>query len=83
MLCSVFSHWFSGCGSVTDTLCVLFSVIGSVVVVGGYIQVSLWMMAAERQSHRIRNRFLYNVLRQDIGWFDTHETGELNTRLAE
>ena len=61
----------------------LFSVIGGVVVLGSYVQVSLWMTAAERQSNRIRNRFLYNVLRQDIGWFDTHETGELNTRLAE
>ena len=32
-MCSVFSHWFGGGGSVMDTLCVLFSVIGSVVVV--------------------------------------------------
>ncbi|PVD39429.1 hypothetical protein C0Q70_02059 [Pomacea canaliculata] len=29
------------------------------------------------------NPKLLFVLSQDIGWFDTHETGELNTRLAE
>nr|KAG5714213.1 hypothetical protein BaRGS_018430 [Batillaria attramentaria] len=38
---------------------------------------------AERQAHRIRHKFLYNVLRQDIAWFDTHDIGELNTRLAD
>ncbi|KAK7110228.1 ATP-dependent translocase ABCB1-like isoform X2 [Littorina saxatilis] len=65
------------------TFAIYYCIIGVVVILCGYIQVSMWMMAAERQSHRIRNRFLYNVLRQDIGWFDTHETGELNTRLAD
>lgn len=52
-------------------------------IVTAYFQVSLWMIAAERQSHRIRQEFLKNVMRQDIGWFDTHEAAELNTRLAE
>lgn len=65
-------------------VCVLaVVVIGVIVLVCGYAQVSFWMTASERQSHRIRNKFFYSVLSQDIGWFDTHETGELNTRLAE
>ncbi|XP_076435076.1 ATP-dependent translocase ABCB1-like isoform X2 [Babylonia areolata] len=65
------------------TFAIYYVIIGVVVTVCGYVQVVTWMTASERQSHRIRNRFLYNVLRQDIGWFDTHETGELNTRLAD
>ncbi|KAL8570376.1 hypothetical protein ACOMHN_035794 [Nucella lapillus] len=65
------------------TYAIYYVIIGVVVITCGYIQVTAWLTAAERQSLRIRNQFLYNVLRQDIGWFDTHETGELNTRLAD
>ncbi|KAL8602924.1 hypothetical protein ACOMHN_062619 [Nucella lapillus] len=66
-----------------STFAIYYVIIGAVVVICGYTQVVAWMTASERQSQRIRNRFLYNVLRQDIGWFDTNETGELNTRLAD
>ncbi|XP_076438744.1 ATP-dependent translocase ABCB1-like [Babylonia areolata] len=65
------------------TFAIYYVITGLVVTVCGYVQVVTWMAASERQSHRIRNLFLYNVLRQDIGWFDTHESGELNTRLAD
>lgn len=61
----------------------MFLAIAGGVMVCGYVQVSFWAVAAERQAHRIRDMFLRNVLRQEIGWFDTHETGELNTRLSE
>ncbi|KAK7508463.1 hypothetical protein BaRGS_00000029 [Batillaria attramentaria] len=65
------------------TYAIYYIIIGVVVIVCGYAQVCLWMTAAERQAHRIRHKFLYNVLRQDIAWFDTHDIGELNTRLAD
>lgn len=65
------------------TSTILFSVIGCSVIAVGYVQVAFWMTAAERQSHRIRMNFFRNVLHQEIGWFDTHEVGELNTRLSE
>lgn len=61
----------------------MLTVIGGGVLIASYLQVALWMTAAERQAHRIRQEFLKNVMRQDIGWFDTHEAAELNTRLAE
>ena len=64
-------------------VCVLFPVIGCGVIVLGYGQVTFWMIASERQSHRIRQKFFHNILRQNIGWFDVHEAGELNTRLSE
>ncbi|GFO24716.1 multidrug resistance protein 1 [Plakobranchus ocellatus] len=65
------------------TYAIYYSIIGGGVLICGYFQVTLWMLAAERQAHRIRKEFLQNILRQDIGWFDTHEAAELNTRLAD
>ncbi|XP_052095836.1 ATP-dependent translocase ABCB1-like isoform X5 [Mytilus californianus] len=62
---------------------IYYIAIAGGVMVCGYVQVSFWAVAAERQAHRIRDMFLRNVLRQEIGWFDTHETGELNTRLSD
>ncbi|XP_076438765.1 ATP-dependent translocase ABCB1-like [Babylonia areolata] len=93
--CSQISTFYNGtktCPSdyITDKIldkmthfAIYFFITGLVVIVCAYVQVVTWMAASERQSHRIRNRFLYNVLRQDIGWFDNTETGELNTRLAD
>jgi len=56
--------------------------IGCGVIVLGYCQVMFMMIASERQTHRIRTHFYRNILRQDIGWFDTHESAELNSRLT-
>ncbi|XP_035829100.1 ATP-dependent translocase ABCB1 isoform X2 [Aplysia californica] len=62
---------------------IYYCIIGGGVMLTAYLQVAMWMAAAERQAHRIRQEFLKNVLRQDIGWYDTHEAAELNTRLAD
>ncbi|XP_048755888.2 ATP-dependent translocase ABCB1-like isoform X2 [Ostrea edulis] len=56
--------------------------IGGGVLIFGYGQVACWVTAAERQSHRIRVSFFRNIMRQEISWFDTHDSGELNTRLS-
>ncbi|XP_060081688.1 ATP-dependent translocase ABCB1-like [Ylistrum balloti] len=57
--------------------------IGCGVILLGYAQVAFWSLAAERQSHRIRKKFFRNVMRQDMTWFDTHDSGQLNTRLSD
>ncbi len=31
----------------------------------------------------IRKKLFQSILKQDIGWFDTYKTGELNNRLTE
>ncbi|KAL3831884.1 hypothetical protein ACJMK2_023581 [Sinanodonta woodiana] len=62
---------------------IYYVIIGGGVIIVGYCQVAFWMLASERQSFRIRLRFFRNIMRQEIGWFDTHESGELNTRLAD
>ena len=52
-------------------------------IVVAYIRVVLWLQTSYRQTYRIRVKLLQAVLRQEIGWFDTHDPGELGTRLAE
>ncbi|XP_048195905.1 ATP-dependent translocase ABCB1-like isoform X2 [Perognathus longimembris pacificus] len=56
-----------------------YSGIGAVVLVAAYIQVSFWCLAAGRQINKIRKKFFHAIMKQEIGWFDVHDVGELNT----
>ncbi|GAB2252720.1 hypothetical protein Droror1_Dr00005567 [Drosera rotundifolia] len=48
-----------------------------------FLQVSCWIMTGERQAARIRGLYLKNILRQDIGFFDTETTtGEVIGRMS-
>ncbi|KAM5157180.1 ATP-binding cassette sub-family B member 5-like [Mantella aurantiaca] len=57
--------------------------IGAGVIICGYFQVSFWVLAAARQTRRMRQMFFHSVLSKEIGWFDVTQSGELNTRLTE
>ncbi|XP_078519645.1 ATP-binding cassette sub-family B member 5-like isoform X3 [Lissotriton helveticus] len=57
--------------------------IGVGVLLFAYLQISCWVIAAARQIMKIRGHFFHAVLSQDIAWFDTTKSGELNTRLNE
>ncbi|XP_066210393.1 ATP-dependent translocase ABCB1 [Saccopteryx leptura] len=57
--------------------------IGAGVLVAAYVQVSFWCLAAGRQIYKIRKQFFHSIMRQEIGWFDVHDVGELNTRLTD
>ncbi|XP_038049407.1 ATP-dependent translocase ABCB1-like isoform X2 [Patiria miniata] len=63
--------------------CVIYAILGVAVMVVAYFAHSLWNTTAARQMFKIRQRFFQAILRQEIGWFDTHESGELNTRLSD
>ncbi|XP_063089935.1 ATP-dependent translocase ABCB1 isoform X2 [Cavia porcellus] len=60
-----------------------YSGIGAGVLIAAYIQVSFWCLAAGRQIHKIRTQFFHAIMKQEIGWFDVHDAGELNTRLTD
>uniref|UniRef100_A0AC11B9T4 Uncharacterized protein n=1 Tax=Ovis aries TaxID=9940 RepID=A0AC11B9T4_SHEEP len=60
-----------------------YSGIGAGVLIAAYIQVSFWCLAAGRQVHRIRKQFFHAIMQQEIGWFDVHDVGELNTHLTD
>uniref|UniRef100_A0A4W6C9P8 ATP-binding cassette, sub-family B (MDR/TAP), member 4 n=1 Tax=Lates calcarifer TaxID=8187 RepID=A0A4W6C9P8_LATCA len=62
---------------------IYYSIMGFMVLVAAYLQVSFWTLAAGRQVRRIRKLFFHRIMQQDIGWFDVNETGELNTRLTD
>ncbi|XP_046689425.1 ATP-binding cassette, sub-family B (MDR/TAP), member 4 [Silurus meridionalis] len=62
---------------------IYYSIMGGVVLFAAYMQVAFWTLAAGRQVKRLRKLFFHSILKQDIGWFDVNETGQLNTRLAD
>ncbi|XP_048408710.1 ATP-binding cassette, sub-family B (MDR/TAP), member 4 isoform X1 [Stegostoma tigrinum] len=57
--------------------------LGAAVLLAAYVQVSFWSLAAARQTRKIREIFFHSLLRQEIGWFDVIQIGELNTRLTD
>ncbi|KAG8435252.1 hypothetical protein GDO86_013268 [Hymenochirus boettgeri] len=57
--------------------------IGCAVFVLSVLQVWTYLLAANRQTHRIREKYFKAVLHQDMSWFDTIQIGTLNTRLTE
>ncbi|XP_004604151.2 ATP-binding cassette sub-family B member 5 [Sorex araneus] len=57
--------------------------VGVAALVFGYIQISFWVMAAARQTRRIRKQLFHSILAQDISWFDSCEIGEFNTRMTD
>uniref|UniRef100_A0A8C0G9Z8 ATP-binding cassette sub-family B member 5 n=1 Tax=Chelonoidis abingdonii TaxID=106734 RepID=A0A8C0G9Z8_CHEAB len=55
----------------------------STALVFGYLQISFWVLAAARQTKKIRKTFFHAILGQELSWFDSSNSGELNTRLTE
>lgn len=62
---------------------IYYSIMGFVVLIAAYMQVAFWTLAAGRQVKRLRKKFFHSIMKQEIGWFDVNETGQLNTRLTE
>jgi len=58
----------------------VYLAIGNLVV--AYGQMAMWTLTATRQVRQMRLHFFRSVLKQDIGWFDTTDPGELNSRLT-
>ncbi|OXB84706.1 UNVERIFIED_CONTAM: hypothetical protein H355_001183 [Colinus virginianus] len=60
-----------------------YCAIAAAVLVAAYVQTSFWTLAAGRQVKKIRENFFHAIMRQEIGWFDVNDAGELNTRLID
>jgi len=61
----------------------VFADLGCGVIAVAYLEMMCWYRSSYNQSERIRSSLFRSILRQEIGWFDTQEIGELNTRLVE
>ncbi|ROJ29199.1 Multidrug resistance protein 1 [Anabarilius grahami] len=70
-------------GEEMTTHAIYYSIMGFVVLFAAYMQVAFWTLAAGRQVKRLRKRFFHSIMKQEIGWFDVNETGQLNTRLTD
>lgn len=68
---------------VMATYSLYYTGLGIVVFIASTLQIYCWQLACERQVHRLRKDFFYQVLRQEIGWFDQHESGGFSSKLNE
>ncbi|NXG33987.1 MDR1 protein, partial [Dromaius novaehollandiae] len=57
--------------------------IGCAVLILSTIQVWTFLVAATRQTAKIRQKFFFAVLHQEMAWFDAIQIGTLNIRLTE
>uniref|UniRef100_A0A8D0SRX6 Bile salt export pump n=1 Tax=Sus scrofa TaxID=9823 RepID=A0A8D0SRX6_PIG len=57
--------------------------IAVAVLITGYIQICFWVIAAARQIQKMRKFYFGRIMRMEIGWFDCHSVGELNTRFSD
>ncbi|KAF8767736.1 ATP-dependent translocase ABCB1 like protein [Argiope bruennichi] len=66
----------------TTNLCIWNACCGVAFLICNYIMVSFFSLAAANQAFRIRCMFMSSVLKQDIGWYDTNETGDFASRIT-
>eukprot|EP01135_Chromosphaera_perkinsii_P011481 Nk52_evm6s2415 gene=Nk52_evmTU6s2415 len=59
-----------------------FVYIGVGGLIASYIQTACWMISSERQAKSMRGAYITSLLRQDIGWYDTQNSGAFPTRIA-
>ncbi|KAI0223628.1 ATP-dependent translocase ABCB1 [Lamellibrachia satsuma] len=62
---------------------IYYTFIGTGVLALNYVQTVSWRISSHRQARRIRVRLFRSILNKDIAWFDTHNAGEMNTRLSD
>merc|ERR1719238_1216083 len=60
-----------------------FFIIACAAGFGGFLQSAMFVSAGERFSCRLRRICFASITRQEIGWFDTTETGIITARLSE
>ena len=47
-----------------------------------FTKIHYFVVVVECQVHKIRGLFFKAILRQDIGWYDTHQTGDFAAKMA-
>lgn len=66
-----------------DSQIIFFVIIGCAAFVLGFIMLSNFHIASERQVYKMRLAYYKAVLRQEIAWFDLNPAGEISSRLSE
>ncbi|CAF5030238.1 unnamed protein product, partial [Rotaria magnacalcarata] len=60
-----------------------YATLGACSIAVHWVAYAFWMTTAERQLRRIRYRLFGSIMRQEIGWFDCLNAGQLSSRLIE
>ncbi|TMW60937.1 hypothetical protein Poli38472_000979 [Pythium oligandrum] len=66
-----------------NAVAVKLVILGVVVLVCAFLQVSCWSITASRQAKHIRSAYVRAILNKEIGWFDVNDPMQLATRVAE
>lgn len=61
----------------------LYVILGVVIYAASAIQITCWQVVCERVTHRCRKAFLRSILRQELTWFDQHQSGSLASKLND
>lgn len=69
--------------SLVDNIALSFVYVSIANFVCGFTYVTCWIFTGERQSQRIRERYVQSLLGKNIGWFDVCKVNELSLRVAE
>lgn len=48
-----------------------------------WLGLGLFGYCSERQMHKMKLALFRNIIHQEIGWFDSHSSGEILSRLSE
>ncbi|KAG3110031.1 ABC transporter B family member 5 [Phytophthora idaei] len=59
------------------------TIVGTVGLVAGYLQVYCWSLTASRQSMRIRSLYVNAIVTKEIGWFDVNDPMQLSSRVTD
>ncbi|KAK9877123.1 hypothetical protein WA026_016869 [Henosepilachna vigintioctopunctata] len=57
--------------------------IGIAMMVLGYISIETFLHTAKKQIYRIRCTYTEKILKQDISWYDQHQTGDFASKMAD
>ena len=66
-----------------NKLVFIFIGIAVAVFILAYLEILLFEIADERQVKKIRLAFFKAIMKQEIGWFDAHSSGELSSMIVE
>ncbi|KAG8178180.1 hypothetical protein JTE90_006318 [Oedothorax gibbosus] len=66
----------------TGELSAFVAAIGVANMLCNYIMVRCFSLAAVNQAFKIKNMFMASILKQDVGWYDTTETGDFASRIT-
>mmetsp|Transcript_13835 Transcript_13835/g.23609 ORF Transcript_13835/g.23609 Transcript_13835/m.23609 type:complete len:1415 (+) Transcript_13835:1379-5623(+) len=59
-----------------------FVILGALAFLFATFQVLLFMMSGARQANRIRKLYINSIFRQEMAWFDSHDSAVLTSRVA-